>query len=142
MQVAGRDFKVEARKLEYDRPLIPSHRNIENQHDTSSIHVPTFWSLLYMYIYVYIYLYIYIHVVLRPISISNFWESGIEGLGCRVVGCQGGRLEPAGKTPSFRGWFEVLNLRLRGPPKYPKEWTIYPAFRVKRPLFWVLWSSW
>ena len=37
---------VEARELEYAHPPYPQPRKKENQHKTSQIHIPTFWSLL------------------------------------------------------------------------------------------------
>ena len=38
--------RVQAKKLEYDYPPYPNPRKKENQHKTSQIHIPTFWSLL------------------------------------------------------------------------------------------------
>ena len=43
-------LKVESRKLEHDRPLIPNPTKKEHQHKSSYIHVATFWSLLYVYV--------------------------------------------------------------------------------------------
>ena len=39
---------VEARKLAYDRPLIPKQKKEGNQPKSPQIHIPTFWSLLYI----------------------------------------------------------------------------------------------
>ena len=38
---------VEARKLEYDRPLLPKQRKNQNQHKTPYIPFQISWSLLY-----------------------------------------------------------------------------------------------
>ena len=38
---------VEARKLEYDHPLIPNKRKKENKHKSSYIRIPSVRSLLY-----------------------------------------------------------------------------------------------
>ena len=43
--VTMRHKRVEARKLEHDRPPTQNQRKKEHQHKSSDIHVPTFWSL-------------------------------------------------------------------------------------------------
>ena len=40
----ARSFTVEARKLEHARPPTPNQRKKENQHKSSHIYVPNFWS--------------------------------------------------------------------------------------------------
>ena len=37
---------VGERKLEHDRPANPSHRKKDNQHQSSHIHIQTFWSIV------------------------------------------------------------------------------------------------
>ena len=44
--ILGIVLEIGARKLEQDRPLVPTPINKENQHKSSYIHVPSFWSLL------------------------------------------------------------------------------------------------
>ena len=44
--VAAEGLTVEARKLEHDRPPSPNKNKKNNQHKSSDIHFPTFWSLL------------------------------------------------------------------------------------------------
>ena len=88
---------VEARKLEHHYPRALKVKYRESQHESSKIHVPTFWGSLYWYI-------IGISAVARPSSQpEDTLKDVLPGIRSDAVG-----LRVAGSGFRFV-WFRLLN---------------------------------
>ena len=75
LSTPGKSHTEEARKLERDQPPTPNQRQKEDQLKSSYIHLPTFWSLLYIYIHIYLYPYPHLSISISihvSISISTY----------------------------------------------------------------------